>query len=238
MRAAARRFAPDIQLCVRWTRHLLVAALVAAALAGCGEKEETLGDPTAVSGPGVTATAPPWKPEYSRLEARIDQLGLPPVGDERYHTHSLVHIYNDGLLVEIPDNIGFDERNKVYASVHTHDPNGIVHMESSKPHKFTLGDFFTIWGVRFGDRTLGSLENDGEQQVHVYVNGKRIKNAPDYVMRDLDNIAIGYGTPDSFPHEPDKKPLESVTGKGKQSSCSGDPEKGDASEGCVDESAK
>ena len=219
---------------VTWTRTALVAALAAAALAGCGEKEETLGDPTAVYGPGVTATAPPWKPEYSRLEARIEQLGLPPVGDERYHSHALVHIYNDGLLVEIPRSIGFDERNKVYSSVHTHDPNGIVHMESSKPQKFTLGDFFTIWGVRFGSKTLGSLTDDGEKQVHVFVNGKRIRNPADYVMRDLDNISIGYGAADSFPHEPDRKPLETVTGKGRQASCSQDPDKGDPSKGCVD----
>lgn len=222
---------------VRRAPYLLAALLAAAVLAGCGEKKETLGDQTAVSGPGVTATQPPWKPEYTRLEARIEQLGLPPVGDEKYHSHALLHIYNDGLLVEVAENLGFDERNKVYSSVHAHEPNGVIHMESSKPHKFTLGELFTIWGVRFGDKTLGALENDGENQVQVYVNGKRIENPTDYVMRDLDNISIGYGTPDSFPHEPDKKPLESVTGKGKQSSCStDDPKKGDE-KGCVDESS-
>ena len=218
-----------------WTRHALVSALAAAALSGCGEKEETLGDPTAGFGPGVTAEAPPWEPEYARLEARIEQLGLPPVGDERYHSHALLHIYNDGLLVEAPEGIGFDERNKVYASVHTHDPNGIVHMESSEPHRFTLGDFFTIWGVRFGDRTLGALENEGSEQVRVYVNGKRIENAPDYVMRDLDNISIGYGTADSFPHEPDKTPLKTVTGKGAQADCSEKAAEDDGQKGCVDD---
>ena len=221
---------------VTWTRHLALFAVAAALLSGCGEKEETLGDTTAVFGPGVTAQQPPWKPEYSRLEARIDQLGLPPVGDERYHSHALLHIYDDGLLVEVPANVGFDERNKVYSSVHTHDPNGVIHMESSKPHRFTLGELFTIWGVRFGDKTLGALEDDGENQVHVYVNGKPIENATDYVMRDLDNISIGYGTADSFPHEPDDGPLDTVTGKGKQASCSEDGGKEDESKGCVDES--
>jgi hypothetical protein len=219
---------------VKPIRIAFAVALAAAALAGCGEKEETLGDETAVFGPGVTATQPPWEPEYSRLEARIKQLGLPPVGDERYHSHALLHIYNDGLLVEVPESVGFDERNKVYSSVHTHEPNGVVHMESSKPHKFTLGEFFTIWGVRFGSKTLGSLTNDSDKQVHVFVNGKRIQNPVDHVMREGDNISIGYGAADSFPHEPDTKPLESVTGKGKQSSCSSDPEKGDESKGCVD----
>src|SRR4051794_644146 len=55
-------------------------ALIAAVLiAGCGEKKETLGDTTAVAGPGVRATAPRWQPEYAHLAQRIKQLNLPPV---------------------------------------------------------------------------------------------------------------------------------------------------------------
>jgi len=208
-------------------------------LAGCGEKDENLGDTTANYGPGVSATPPPWKPEYTNLRGRIKQLGLPPVGDERYHSHSLLHVYNDGRLVETPANIGIDRPNKAYSSVHTHEPDGIIHLESSRPHKFTLGDLFVIWGVRFGTESLGSLENDGDEQVRVYVNGKAVKNAPDYVMKDGDNIAIGYGTADSFPHEPDKSALKTVSGKGgKQASCSKGGAGDDDSKSCIDESAE
>jgi hypothetical protein len=201
----------------------LLAALTAAALvlSGCGEKEETLGDATATYGPGITASPPPWKPEYANLKKRIDQLGLPPVGKEQHHSHALIHIYNDGLLVEVAPNIGIDRKQKAYSSVHTHDASGIIHMESNRPHKFTLGDFFAIWGVQFGSKSLGALKNDGEKQVRVYVNGKPVQTPADYVMRDNDNISVGYGSADSFPHEPDARALKTVSGKGgKQADCS------------------
>jgi hypothetical protein len=223
---------------MRLLRHVIPVALVAVVLAGCGEKAETLGDVTANYGPGVTAKPPPWKPEYAHLAQRIKQLRLPPVGDEKYHSHALIHIYNDGLLVQIAPNIGIDRASKAYSSVHTHDPSGIIHMESARPHKFTLGDFFFIWGVRFGDKSLGSLENTGDKQVRVFVNGEPVQNANGYVMKDGDNISIGYGTADSFPHEPDKTPLKTVTGKGKQAACSEADKKQGDDKGCIDESAK
>src|SRR4051812_41216140 len=201
----------------------LLAVLACVLLAGCGEKKETLGDTTAVYGPGVTATPPPWKPEYAHLKQRLAQLKLPPVDKEQFHTHALIHIYNDGRLIELAPNIGIDRAHQAYSSIHTHDSLGIVHMESKVPFKFTLGDFFTVWGVRFGSKSLGSLQNDGDKQVHVYVNGKALPNPVDYVMRDKDNISIGYGTDGSFPHQPSADALKTVTGKGKQGACSKDP---------------
>jgi hypothetical protein len=201
--------------------YLLIAALAAAVLAGCGEKKETLGDPTVTYAPGVVASSPPWRPEYAHLKQRIAKLGLPPVGKEENHTHSVMHIYNDGILIQLQPNIGWYPPKRVFSSVHTHDASGIVHMESVRPHKFTIGDFFAIWGVPFGTKTLGNLRADGDKQVHVYVNGKRVANPVGYVMRDQDNIAIGYGTDGSFPHVPDKSALKTVSGKGHgQATCS------------------
>jgi len=205
----------------------LAAMLACALLAGCGEKKETLGDTTAVSGPGVAATAPPWKPEYAHLKQRIAQLKLPPVGEEQFHTHALLHVYNDGRLVELPPNIGIDHTQNVSSPLHTHDPTGIVHMESERPFKFTLGMFFEIWGVRFGEKSLGSLQNDGDKQVRVYVNGKPVADPVHYVLRDKDNVVVGYGTDDSFPHNPDPRALQTVSTKG-GGNCSKNPNgKGD-----------
>jgi hypothetical protein len=205
----------------------LLAALACALLAGCGEKKETLGDATAVSGPGVTAKPPPWTPEYAHLKQRIAQLKLPPVGKEQFHTHALLHIYNDGRLVELVPNIGIDRSRNAYSPIHTHDPTGIVHMESERPFKFTLGTFFEIWGVRFGNSSLGSLTNDGDKRVRVYVNGKPVSDPVHYVLRDNDNVVVGYGTDKSFPHNPDARALQNVSKKG-GGNCSKNPNgKGD-----------
>ena len=215
---------------------LLVAllALAAALIAGCGEKEETIGDTTARYGPGVDDGAPPWEVEYDNLKERIENLGLPPVGNEKYHRHALLRIYNDGRLIPVPPNVGWLSQDKVYSSIHTHEPNGVIHMESIRPHEYKLGDFFYIWGVSFGEESLGSLRAEGDNELNVYVNGKRVADPPNYVLQEGDVIAIGYGGDDSFPHEPDDTALQNVD-KG-QGSCG----KGDAKgpQGCVDPDAE
>jgi hypothetical protein len=210
----------------------VLAALACALLAGCGEKKETLGDATAVHGPGITATPPPWKPEYAHLKQRLAQLKLPPVGKEQFHTHALLHIYNDGRLIELVPNIGIDRAHGAYSSIHTHDTTGIVHMESERPFKFTLGMFFAVWGVRFGDKSLGSFQNDGDKRVRVYVNGKSVTDPVHYVLRDQDNVVIGYGSAGSFPHNPDPRALKEVSKNG-GGTCSKNPNGKNKGKSCL-----
>jgi hypothetical protein len=183
----------------------LTAAVAVAALSGCGEKKEVLGDTTAHYGPGVTATKPPWQPEYAHLKQRIAQLRLPPVDKEQVHHHAMVHIYNDGILIPIAPNIGLIPAQHVASSIHTHDSTGIIHMESKVPHNFRLGDLFYIWGVPFGSKSIGQLQAGDGKQIFVYVNGRRVANPANYVLRDQDNVSIG-----SFPHKPDASALKKV----------------------------
>jgi hypothetical protein len=193
---------------------VLVALVAAALLAGCGEKKETIGDTTARYGPGVTDGKPPWPPEYDRLEERIEILEFPRVGNEKYHRHAVIHIYRDGILIPVPPNVGWLPQAKVYSALHTHEPNGVIHMESVRPHPFKLGELFFVWGVAFGKDSLGSLRSEGDKQLWVYVNGKRVADPANYLLREGDNIAVGYGAENSFPHEPDTSALKTVDGKG------------------------
>ena len=149
-----------------------LAACVLAAFAGCGSGDDPAGlKGTNVTGPGVTdaqVNGPDVKPnpgtfpvEREHLAQRIRLLGLPPVGSEKFHQHALLNIYYDGLLVPLASGIGLDNKRKVFSSLHTHaqttvpgtsvkpSPN-VIHMESDKPFKATLGDFFAVWGVSFG----------------------------------------------------------------------------------------
>jgi hypothetical protein len=84
----------------------------------------------------------------------------------------------------------------------THDQTGVIHMEAPRPFAYTLGDLFAVWGVRFAQGELGALRAHGDQQLHVYVNGRSVSDPPNYVMHNRDNIAIGYGTDASFSHTP------------------------------------
>jgi hypothetical protein len=89
------------------------------------------------------------------------------------------------------------------AGLHTHIPGGVIHIESTKPFKPTLGDFFGIWGVAFGRDQVGNLKNEGKKRVYVLANGKPVADPIDYVMREGDNLVVAYGEPGSFPKKPD-----------------------------------
>jgi hypothetical protein len=182
----------------------LLGALALAA-AGCGSSggdgSTTASVPgTTNAGPGLQTSQPPWRPEYAHLKQRIKQLGLPPAGTERFHIHALLRIYVDGILSPVPKNIGIYERQHVESSLHTHDETGIVHMESTHPHRFKLGDFFTVWGVKLAPDRVGGLTGLGGDKLHFYLNGKPLADPAAHQLRDEDVIVIGYGAPNSFPH--------------------------------------
>lgn len=184
--------------------RVLVAALALSA-AGCGASGGGGGTTSSVpgttnAGPGLQTSQPPWRPEYAHLKARIRQLGLPPAGTERFHIHALLRIYVDGILSPVPKNIGIYEPQDIESSLHTHDQTGIVHMESTHPHRFTLGDFFAVWGVKLGPDRVGGLTGLGGDKLHFYLNGRPLADPAAHRLRDEDTIVIGYGATDSFPH--------------------------------------
>jgi hypothetical protein len=193
-----------------------VVAVALALLSGaCGSSGTVAPAGLVVAGPGVRVTQPPWPPEYAHLRERIKQLGLPPVGNEKFHIHALLHIYVNGLLVPIPAGIGIDAKQHIETSLHTHDHTGIIHMETIHPFNFTLGDFFAVWGVKLGPAQLGALKGYGGDKLHFYLNGKPLANPAAHVMHNGDSIVIGYGKDSSFPHSPSTFLLEEVEqGKG------------------------
>ena len=62
----------------------------------------------------------------------------------------------DGAPVEVPAYLGIDRVRALQAAVHTHDTSGQVWLEGRHTDAVTLGQFFTVWGVRFDDQCLGS----------------------------------------------------------------------------------
>lgn len=181
-----------------------LAALAVALPVGCGSSEsnDATVPGTTNAGPGLQTSQPPWKPEYAHLEQRIRQLGLPPAGTERFHIHAMLHVYVDGLLEPVPANIGIDEAKDIETSLHTHDKTGIIHMESTHPHRFTLGDFFAVWGVQLGPDRVGGLTGLGGDKLHFYLNGRPLRDPAAHQLRDDDSVVIGYGAVDRFPHAP------------------------------------
>jgi len=151
---------------------------------------------------GVQTTPPPWEPEYDHLSERLAALGLPGLNEQIFHIHALLHVYVNGKPVTVPANIGLKEPTGPFSPIHTHDTSGIIHMEADQQYPFTLGEFFAVWGVKFSNDQLGSYKSNGNEKLSAYVNGKKVSDAVNYVMKDHDNISVGYGKPGSFPTKP------------------------------------
>jgi hypothetical protein len=151
---------------------------------------------------GIKDTSPPWQPNPTDLTQRIEAMGLPGFNETISHTHAWLHVYVDGKQETVPANIGIDPASQTLAALHTHDSQGIVHMEADREFDFTLGQFMAVWGVAFSKDRLGSLTPKGDDQLQVYLNGKRVNDPVNVVMHEHDNLVIGYGKQGSFPTEP------------------------------------
>lgn len=188
-------------------RHLFLA-LVAILLAGCGASADAPPG-LSIAGPGLQTSQPAsgisqpgWPPEYAHLSQRLKLIGIPPGGSEKFHIHALLHLYVNGVLKPVPAEIGIDPKTGIETSLHTHDDTGIIHMEAAHPFKFTLGDFFEVWGVKLGPAQVGGLTGSGGNHLHFFLNGHPLANPAAHVLHNGDSIVIGYGPSGSFPHAP------------------------------------
>ena len=93
--------------------------------------------------------------------------------------------------------IGIDTQARVISPLHTHDASGVVHIENSVPADFTLGQFFTEWGVRLTSECIGGYCQPAVPW-RVVVNGQDWPGDPNtVVLHARDEIAFVIGTPPS-----------------------------------------
>lgn len=110
------------------------------------------------------------------------------------HIHSHLQIFNHGRAVAVPAQIGILASGGCLYWLHTHTPDGIIHIEAPVRRTFTLGQFFDIWGrpVPRG------------KSMRVTVNGKRWGGDPAAIpLRDREEIVIQTGPPWGKPHAAD-----------------------------------
>ena len=111
------------------------------------------------------------------------------------HWHTKIELFVNGARQEVPPNIGigpaysqapnFDARMGM-AGMHTHDPDGTVHLEGAGTvtrDDITLGTFFKTWGKTFDD--FGS-------KLILKVNGTDNSEGEAYVMQDGDQIIMSF----------------------------------------------
>lgn len=161
-----------------------LSALVAAALLVAAGSHRS-----AASAPGLQGGPAPWSARSTALGSRVAALRLPAKREFAFHTRVLVRIFVDGRPVRVPARIGVDPHGRLLAPLHTHDASGTVDVEADRPMPFTLGQFFTVWGVRFTDTGIGGYA-DG---MRVYADGERVAHPVAHVLRTHERIVIRAG---------------------------------------------
>lgn len=171
-------------------RLLAIAGLcLATALVGCPRSNlPGGGDPNVAHDPARLPGPPPWKVPPDQA-SRLGLAGLPPVTNAHqgsFHIHAGLRVYYDGVAVTVPKGIGLDRHDMPVSPVHTHRANGVLHIEFSEPRDFTLGQFFTLWGVSLG-------------KASVLVDGVPVPDPDRLVLKDRQQIVVLYGTPPTGP---------------------------------------
>ena len=200
-------------------RRPYVLLLVLVLTASCAAKTKVTPAYSAPPAPPPTTGAPPWARPNDTL-VRAQREGLTPQRKESFtfHIHVLLDVFANGRAVTVPSGLGIDIRvpgvrsgplpggGTAYggislcaaaciAPLHTHDPSGIVHVESPDKKDYTLGQFFTEWGVRLDATCVGGYCTP-QAAIAVFVNGKRREGNPaDIVFVDHDVLALVVGSP-------------------------------------------
>jgi hypothetical protein len=190
-----------------------IAALLLSSCGGGGGGKDTGDTSTAAAPAATTSSAPaalpgaqtgpaPWNAGGAELGPRLDALGLPalPAEGTVLHIHQHLDMFVNGKRVTVPAGIGIDPNQEFISPLHTHDPSGVLHVESPTQKTFTLGQFFGVWGVPLDSTRLGGLKAGAGKELRAWVNGKPASGDPGAIeLASHQELVVAYGTPAQMP---------------------------------------
>jgi hypothetical protein len=190
-------------------RRLGIAAVLAAVLvAGIGGLAVSAANrdrqPATSPGPlaGLQTGPAPWGANTADLAERLRAIGIPalsPTEGTAVHIHQHLDLYVDGRKVLVPAGIGIDPA-VGYAPLHTHDPSGVIHVESPTVRTYTLGEFFAVWGVRITPSCLGGYCAGGGRQLRLFVDGRADRGDPTTLaLAPHQELVVAFGTAAQLP---------------------------------------
>jgi hypothetical protein len=120
---------------------------------------------------------------------------------QRIHIHQHLVILDHGKPVGIPRNVGQSPEHQCIYWLHTHTPDGIIHIEAPRDRSFTLADFFKVWGQPLSPTQAASAQSAKSAELRVWVNGKRFSGDPRLIKLNAHtDIVIEAGPP--YPKPP------------------------------------
>ena len=119
---------------------------------------------------------------------------------QRIHIHQHLVIVDHGTPVPIPPNVGQPAGKRCIYWVHTHTPDGFIHIEAPQDRTFTLGDFFTVWGQPLSLQSAGPAQVKKREAMKVWVDGKAYAKDPRSIPLSAHaDIVIQVGPPYARP---------------------------------------
>lgn len=109
-----------------------------------------------------------------------------------FHVHPTLEIVVNGEKQAIPANIGVEPR--CMNALHTHTPDGLIHVESPEKRDFTLADFFAVWEKPFSREEVLAHKVDEAHRIRVTVDGVEVDTYENTVLKDGEHIVISYGS--------------------------------------------
>ncbi len=130
----------------------------------------------------------------------IDKIRCERMEGSVLHIHQHLAILDHGKPVVVPDDIGRPIVGQCFYWLHTHTPDGIVHIESPNFNTFTLGNFFDVWGQPLSKSDVAGAKPRKGERVAVWVDGQLYNGDPRKVelTQHLD-VTIEVGPPYSKP---------------------------------------
>ena len=140
-------------------------------------------------------------------QLRDNLVGRPVAGiscdameGSRIHIHQHLVILDHGKPVDIPFDVGRPTAARCLYWLHTHTPDGIIHIEAPADRAFTLGNFFEIWGQPLSRTQVASAKATKKAPLKVWVNGKPYLGDPrKIVLAAHADITIQVGPPFTKP---------------------------------------
>lgn len=153
----------------------------------------------------VPAAAPLAGTALAATGNPVDMIGCQSGEQTVFHIHAHLTIMVNGQARQVPAGIGipgaqaqqtpdgpFDGTGRCFYWLHTHAPDGIIHIESPVHRIYTLGEFFDEWGQPLGPARVGPATG----HVTALYNGQVYQGDPRGIPLDAHaQIQLEVGTP-------------------------------------------
>lgn len=111
-------------------------------------------------------------PASTTGRGKVDGISCAPIEQLAYHIHAHLAVFVNGASRALPGGIGIPGsqveqttegpvaipgQGSCYYWLHTHAPDGVIHIESPTKRIYTLGDFFDVWRQPLTRTRIGTI---------------------------------------------------------------------------------